>query len=121
MKLEKFYWPATLAWAAIIYYQSIVPVTVAQKFGIQHNFFPFVEHFAAYAILCLLFYLSLNYSKIKYSALHAFVLAVSYGVAMELIQGFFAYREPSITDALVNAVGALVPTAFFEARKKKWI
>ncbi len=121
MKLENLYWPATLAWAGIIFYQSISPVTVAQKAGITAGWFPYFEHFVAYAVLCSLFYLALSYSNVKQPVLHAFMFAVIYGAAMELVQGFFAYRYPSITDAFVNTVGAFVPAAFFEMRKKKWI
>jgi hypothetical protein len=64
-------------------------------------------HFASYALL-------------------AFVLAVSLGVAIELVQAPLPYRDCQLGDALVDAAGAALSLAVFSAvararaRRPRW-
>ena len=89
---------AAVAWAAAIVVFGVLPTqgVVHAVSGGRDDLSTAAGHFAAYALL-------------------AFVLAVSLGVAIELVQAPLPYRDCQLTDALVNAAGAALGLAVFSA------
>ncbi len=88
---------------------SIIPVGYfsaggGDKFG----------HFAAYFVLCFLFYLN------RLSLGYAFIFSILYGVSLEFVQYFLSYRSFSFLDMGANSLGAgiFVLAGWINSRRK---
>jgi VanZ family protein len=84
-------------------------------------------HFASYALLAFVLAVALDDWRLSRRAvLGAAVLAVSLGVAIELVQAPLPYRDCQLGDALVDAAGAALGLAVFSAvararaRRPRW-
>ncbi|WP_299517995.1 VanZ family protein, partial [uncultured Flavobacterium sp.] len=69
-------------------------------------------HFIFYFILTLLLILNfVDKVGVKRSLVISFVIAVFYGIIIEILQGVLTEnRKPEFADALVNSFGSLVAT-----------
>ncbi len=109
------YIPA-LSWAAIILILTLLPPQALPKVpnwslisisSLAHLFF-----FMTWAFLLLIgfFRSNVNSTNRKYSRVWlTFILAVSYGALIELLQGLMRLgRQPDVADIFFNTVGALL-------------
>lgn len=78
-----------------------------------------IFHLIAYALLTLL------WSKVcfKYKSKHpiaiAFVVSITYGIILEVLQGqLTAGRDPSFMDIVANSIGVTIVTLFLTFKKK---
>lgn len=128
MLLQKPYFPA-LSWAAIILILTLLPPQALPKVpdwslisisSLAHLFF-----FMTWALLLLLgfFRSNSNTGNRKYSRIwFTFILAVSYGALIEVLQGLMRLgRQPDVADIFFNTVGALLGIASFYLIKKLFI
>lgn len=124
----KPYLPA-LSWAAIILILTLLPPQALPKVpdwnlisisSLAHLFF-----FMTWAFLLLVgsFRSNTNSTRRKYSRTGlTFILAVSYGALIELLQGWMRLgRQPDIADIFFNTVGALLGIISFYLVKKFFI
>lgn len=78
-------------------------------------------HFIFYFILTLLLIFNFVYKVgIKRSIIISFVIAVFYGIIIEILQGVLTeYRKPEFADALFNAFGSLSATIIVFLNRKR--
>ena len=120
MLILKPYFPA-LSWAAIILILTLLPPQALPKVpdwnlisvsSLAHLFF-----FMTWAFLLLLGFFRANASStsLSYSRIGlTFILAVSYGALIEVLQGLMRLgRQPDVADIFFNTVGALLGIASF--------
>ena len=96
-------WAPALVWAAGIFLMSVRPRP--PELG------PFGDkwlHALAYAVLAWLLRPPLG--RTRRAGLLALLLAVLYGAALELLQGFLPWRTAEWTDLVANTAGAGVAT-----------
>ncbi|MEI6449848.1 MAG: VanZ family protein [Actinomycetes bacterium] len=111
---------AAVAWAAAIVVFGVLPTqevvhAVAEGRG-GDELLTSAGHFAAYVILAFVLAVALDDWRLSRRAvLGAAALAVSLGVAIELVQAPLPYRDCQLADALVNAAGAALGLGFFSA------
>ena len=84
----------------IIAYYSLVPVEPSASTNIIGDK---GLHMLAYAVLSLAYF-----NAFQKKVLHSIIFAASYGILIEILQGFTFYREMSIFDAIANIIGASV-------------
>jgi len=94
----------------IIFVQSSIPGNNFPPLGF--DFADKLIHFTIFAILMLLFFISLKnqfkYVKLqKYAPEFALLFTVLYGISDEIHQKFTPGRFPDIYDVLANSIGAL--------------
>lgn len=122
---------AAVVWAAAIVVFGVLPTQ-----GVVHaitegrggdDLFTSAGHFAAYVLLAFVLAVALDDWRLSRRAvLGAAALAVSLGVAIELVQAPLPYRDCQVGDALVNAAGAALGLAVFSvaartrARRPRW-
>lgn len=107
--------------AAVVWAAAIVVFGVLPTHGAVHAIaegrddqFTSAGHFASYALLALLLAVALDDWRLSRRAvLGAAALAVSLGVAIELVQAPLPYRDGQLVDALVDVVGAALGLAVF--------
>lgn len=71
-----------------------------------------VVHFLFYFIFVFLWYHATKYSIIK-----IFLIAVTYGILMEILQSFTKTRSCDYTDAIANTLGAICSVLFIKNKK----
>ena len=109
---------AAVAWAAAIVVFGVLPTqgvvhAVAEGRG-GDELLTSAGHFAAYVILAFVLAVALDDWRLSRRAVvGAAALAVSLGVAIELVQAPLPYRDCQLRDALVNAAGAALGLAVF--------
>ncbi len=115
MDFRKLYLPATLIWAVGLFIGSTAQGHggLARFLG-QFNISGFGLHFAGYLIFGLLLILTLKSYEIKNSFVYSVIIAAVYGIAMEGLQFFVPYRDPSVIDALANTAGAFISSGIYE-------
>ena len=78
-----------------------------------------LAHIPAYAVL--MFLLIRCFEKLdRKTMVVSFLIAFSFGSLMEILQAYVPYRFPSVTDALLNATGAIIVLVLFERGILKW-
>jgi len=115
MELEKFYLPAAFAWSAALFVGSVLPS--ANAFGMAAKAFNYRGiglHLFGYAVLGLLLILALKRHRIKNYYVSSILIAVLYGILLELIQYFVPARTPSAIDAAANTIGAFITAAVYD-------
>ncbi len=125
MFVLKHYFPA-LSWAVIILILTLLPPQALPKVpewnlvsisSLAHLFF-----FMTWAFLLLMgfFRSNINAANRNYNRIWlTFILAVSYGALIELLQGWMRLgRQPDVADIFFNTVGALLGIVFFYLVKK---
>jgi len=78
-----------------------------------------IFHFIAYALLALLWYkVCLNY-KYKHPIIIAFIVSITYGIILEVLQGqFTAGRDSSLMDIVANSLGVTIVALILTFKKK---
>ena len=105
----KYHFPV-IALCLALFIQSSFPsveLPVKDVFSIDK-----VIHFFAYAVLCFLFFYSLNNQNKsiklkKYSIEFALLFTVLFGISDEIHQSFVPYRDADLFDAIADFFGAL--------------
>ncbi len=113
------------AWALVIVATGLLPTqgVVHSVSGGRDGLLTSVGHFAAYAILAVLLALAASSSPPDGSRAvgsrrrlaRVWLLAVSLGVVIEVVQGPLPYRDAQAWDVLVNGAGAALGGALFSA------
>ncbi len=98
-------WAAVIAWMGVIFFLSSRPDLPNFAPGL-----PGLEelggHLTAYGVLAGLLWWALRGSRVRYPATWALVLAVAYGVSDEFHQSFVPGRDMSVSDLMVDLLGA---------------
>jgi len=86
--------------------------------------FPFIKdlnpgHIAAYYILTLLTFFSLQKSNIRTPLVIALALSVIYGITDEIHQAFVPTRQPDVADLVRDTFGALMAVLTIHLFKKR--
>jgi VanZ family protein len=78
-------------------------------------------HFLFYFILTLLLILNLmSKVRLKHSMVISFVIAVFYGIIIEVLQGVFTEnRRPELADAISNSLGSFAATIIVFINRKR--
>lgn len=105
----KYHFPV-IALSLALFIQSSFPsveLPVKEAFSIDK-----VIHFCAYAVLCFLFFYSLNNQNKsiklkKYSLEFALLFTVLFGISDEIHQSFVPFRDADVFDAIADFLGAL--------------
>lgn len=107
---------AALVWAAAIVVSGVAPIgRVVEAVG-SPDPVTTAGHFVAYAVLALVLSVALGGWEARPRGVAvAFVLSVSLGAAVELIQGPIPYRDTSLLDLTVDAAGAAAGLVVFSA------
>jgi VanZ family protein len=113
-----------LVWAAAIVVSGVLPIGAVVKAVGPPDPVTITGHFVAYAVLGFVLVIALCGWRVSARALAlAFVLAVSLGAVIELIQGPIPYRDASLLDLAVDvagvAVGLAVVSAVARARRPR--
>ena len=99
------YWFFSVLYAGIIFFLSSDPLPTEMP---SFTFSDKIAHFIQFGILASFIYLAfrdINTSKNKRVAL-AFIIALLYGVSLEIHQYFIPGRSADILDVLTNGIGA---------------
>jgi len=107
-----FFWDPVFLYMAIIFYLSSIPEPPIPGFIIKifSTKTGLVLHFFEYFILSFLTSIALRHSKHSFFNKHHYLLAILiaslYGISDEIHQIFVPGRFATISDALINIVGA---------------
>ena len=108
IKSFTYCWLPLIAYCAFIYYQSSHPPPEELP---SFNFSDKMLHFAAYAVMGVLFYRAYHTLPIKkelnWLVLLSMISASLYGVSDEIHQSFVPERDGSITDVIADILGAI--------------
>ena len=108
---------ATLIYTTSIGVLSLVRLTVVPK--LNTGFDDKIAHFLMYAILCFVFFLSLETLKNKSSLVVAIVLAIGFGTVIEILQSIVSiYRTTEVLDIVANCLGVLTMAIIVYAKKE---
>jgi VanZ family protein len=100
-------WAAAIAWMGAIFFLSSRPDLPDFAPGLP-GFEEIGGHLTAYGVLAGLLWWVLRGSGVRYPATWALVLAMLYGGTDEFHQSFVPGRDMSISDLMVNLIGASV-------------
>ncbi len=105
-----------LVWTAAIVVSGVLPIgSVVEAIG-PPDPVTTTGHFIAYAVLGFVLVIALGGWRVTARTLGlAFVLAVSLGAVIELVQGPIPYRDASLLDLAVDAAGAAAGLAVVSA------
>jgi VanZ family protein len=119
-KLKRFTitWLPLVAYCLLIYIQSSHPSPESLP---SFEFSDKLLHFAAYAVMGVLFYRAyqtLSFKKnIQLLVLLSVISASLYGISDEIHQSFVPYRDGSILDVIADVLGALCGVCVYH----RWI
>lgn len=131
MKLSKRQYSLllTIAWLLIIFILSVAPANPTPKKMASWFSFQNIDklgHFLAYSLLAFLLIrtIVMNIWSYKQAVIYSLLLTITYGLAMEVIQGaFLPNRYFEMFDILANIMGSLMGVishvAFFHNVKPK--
>jgi len=120
---------AAVCWAAAITVFGVLPTQgVVRAIGEgRDDLLTSAGHLAGYALLAFVLAVALDDWRLSRRAvLGAAALAVSLGVAIELVQAPLPYRDCQLADALVDVAGAALGLVAFSAaararaRRSRW-
>ena len=120
---------AAVVWAAAIVVFGVLPTQGAVHVIAEgrDDLLAAVGHFASYAVLAFVLAVARDDWRLSRRAvLGAAAVAVSLGVAIELVQAPLPYRDCQLGDALVDVAGAALGLAVFSAvarargRRPRW-
>lgn len=100
-------WAAAIAWMGVIFLLSSRPDLPNFAPGLP-GFEEIGGHLTAYGVLAGLLWWALRGSGVRYPATWALALAVVYGATDEFHQSFVPGRTMSVSDLIVNLIGASV-------------
>jgi VanZ family protein len=102
---KRLRWILTGLVASIILVLSLIPQLPDVMGG--SSYFDKLEHFAAYFVLGLLLFLSVERGNLKMAFLIAAACCFAYGAIIEFFQRF-TQRQPEFWDLIADLLGALV-------------
>jgi len=123
LKHVTLYWLPLLVYCLVIYIQSGYPPPETLP---SFNFSDKLIHFAAYALMGILFYRA--YQTLSFRNNRHLLLALSmvsaslYGISDEIHQHFVPYREADFFDAAADILGAVCGVygyQYWQLRKRK--
>jgi VanZ family protein len=108
VKRFSYYWLPLIAYCVFIYIQSSYPSPESLP---SFEFSDKLLHFAAYAVMGVLFYrayqtLSFK-NNIQLLILLSMISASLYGISDEIHQSFVPYRDGSLMDVIADVLGAI--------------
>lgn len=112
-------WPLALliVYALILLVLSLMSIGKIPPLGT--SFDDKIGHFGAYFIFMLLVFNYLKSLEVRSALFYAFIIAVSYGFLIELLQKYLTTgRQYDIYDALANAFGAVIAVLFIIIYRK---
>lgn len=89
---------------AIIFYLAVTP----QEVDVVKNSWDKLNHFAAFFVL----YVLLTFSFNKINIFYRFLISLSFGIFIEIIQYFLPNREFSLLDVLADVIGIILGILF---------
>ncbi|WP_396602286.1 VanZ family protein [Algibacter sp. R77976] len=96
-------------------------ITIKDIPDVHISFADKIFHFLAYGLFAVLWYLAFYYTfgfKKKKALIYAFVLAVFFGIVIEILQDTMtATRALDVYDALANTLGALIASTLIWFKK----
>lgn len=96
---------------------SLVEINTEVTFSIKHQ--DKIFHFAAYAVLCFLFFLSFYKLELNKSLLYAALLAFTFGTIIELFQSITPHsRVSDVQDLFANTLGILTMLIILRWKKQ---
>ena len=103
-----WYWLPPLAWMGIIFYLSAQPKLPTPPEPMLDLMLKNGGHFVVYAVLALLWWRALSRGKMAGRAALglAFAITVLYAMSDEFHQSFVPGRRPTLSDVLIDAIGA---------------
>ncbi len=114
--MKKFivYWFPILIYCSIIYFQSAHPLPE----NLPHPlYFDKALHFAAYALLSILFFRAYRTTRIKAHVKTVMLLSILssalYGISDEIHQHFVPYRHADFLDVLADILGSISGVYFY--------
>ncbi len=109
----------SVIWAAALFTGSLLPGGSVLAAGVERfNLFGFGLHLVGYAVFGLVLVLTLRKYQVKNDFVWAILIAAGYGIVMEVLQIFVPNRDPSITDAVANAVGAFITATAYQIKHR---
>ena len=107
----------SIGYAICLAVASFVEINTEAAFSIKHQ--DKIFHFAAYAVLCFLFFLSFYLLALNKSLSYAALLAFTFGTIIELLQSITPHTRVSEgLDVVANTLGILVMVAFLSWKKQ---
>jgi len=107
----------TISYTILLAIGSLAKINNQSTFNIKYE--DKIVHFLAYAILCMLVFLSLTIKGINKSLLYAVLFAFIYGIVLELLQSMMTHTRVSEgLDIVANTLGILA-MAVYVSRKKQ--
>ena len=127
---SRYYLIAAIVFMGVMLWLSVLPLSdLPSHRWLNIPYRDKVAHFVCHAILTFLWIKALiktNFNNIQkskqvyYSFSQAFIIALLYGIAIELIQRtFFTYRYFEISDILANITGSITTIGLFLLSIKK--
>jgi len=115
-----YYWLPLIAYCVFIYIQSEYP---SPKSLPTFEFSDKMLHFAAYAVMGVLFYRAYHTlpfkNNIQWVVLLSMISASLYGVSDEIHQSFVSYRDGSFTDVIADVLGAVCGVYLYHRWKRQ--
>jgi VanZ family protein len=111
-------WAAVVAWMVVIFVlsaQSSLPDLTPGLPGLEE----IGGHLAAYGLLAGLLWWALRGTGVRYPATVALVLAVLYGASDEFHQSFVPGRTMTVSDLLVDLIGASLVLVILSWRRAR--
>lgn len=107
-------WSLPIIWMGVIFAlsaQSQLPNLTPGAPGVEE----IGGHFIVFAVLALLWWWALRGAGVRYPAAWAFVIAATYGILDEFHQSFVPHRTPSVSDWLIDVLGAATALVIIQA------
>lgn len=119
MHKKNFLLFALIIWTLFVTILSLASLKGLPKISTQNG--DKYVHFIFYFVLTLLLILNIvNKTSLKNAIIISFLLAVFYGMVIELLQGVLTEnRKPELADGLANTFGAFVATIVIAFNRKR--
>ncbi len=109
--MVKAFWKAA-AWGMAIFILSIIPPGDINRNSV-FSLIPHLDkigHALFYCIFSFLLYSGfINYGNTSLGKFHTFAIAISFGIMMEILQGYyFIARHMDVMDIIANTAGVLL-------------
>jgi VanZ family protein len=105
---KKSYFFIAISWTCFVSILSLITISSEIGESINVDFKDKYVHFLFYFVFVIVWFLFLDRTKYAKSVkLLALILAITFGVLMEICQGLFTTtRTPDVYDVLANSIGA---------------
>ena len=107
----------SIGYAICLAAASLAEINTEATFSIKHQ--DKIFHFAAYAVLCFLFFLSFYKLELNKSILYAALLAFTFGTIIEFFQSITPHsRVSDVQDLFANTLGILTMLIILRWKKQ---